>query len=173
MVSEHGHDLIICCCGSTVGVIRSEVQIIYGSIRLAKGTGSITTSCYKFPNQRLCCQPLFIVTTCQAVTIALIAIKKCQSNSFLLTIRKSIPCFRRISGQLVAGFQRNTGMNTKGGVAIHIHSILGISNTTGSIAVDLGTGVVIHRIAVCIISVGECYRAYIIGCRKRSCRQEG
>ena len=85
VVPEHGHDLIICCCGSTVGVIRSKVQIIYGSIRLAKGTGSITTSCYKFPNQRLCCQPLFIVTACQAVTIALVAIQQCQTNSFFLT----------------------------------------------------------------------------------------
>ena len=86
MVSEHRHNLIVSCCGSAVGIVRTKVQIVYGSIRLAKGTGSITTSCYKLPNQRLCCQPLFIVTARQAFTIALIAIKKCQSNSFLLTI---------------------------------------------------------------------------------------
>ena len=69
--------------------------------------------------------------------------------------------------------QRDTGLNTKGRVTIYIHSVLGISNTTGSITVDLSAGVIIHRIAVCIISVGKCYRAYIAGCRKRSCRQKG
>ena len=85
VISKQGHDLIISCCGSTVGVIRPKVQIIYGSIRLAKGTGSITAPSYKLPNQCLRCKPFFIVTACQAVTIALVAIQKCQSNGFLLT----------------------------------------------------------------------------------------
>ena len=69
--------------------------------------------------------------------------------------------------------QRNTGLNTKGRVAVYIHSVLGVSDTTGSIAVDLSTGVVIHRIAVCVVGVGKCYRTDIAGCRKSSCRQEG
>ena len=69
--------------------------------------------------------------------------------------------------------KRDTGLNTKGGVAIYIHSMPRFPNPSGSIAVDFSARVIIHHVAVYIVGVIKSNCTYIAGCRKSSCRQEG
>ena len=85
VVSEHRHDLIVGGSNTAVGVVGAKVQIIYGGINLSERTIGFSASGYKLPDQCLRCHPLFIITTCQAVAVSLIAIQKCQSNSLFLT----------------------------------------------------------------------------------------
>ena len=52
--------------------------------------------------------------------------------------------------------QRNTGLDTKASIAVNKHPIFILSLASGSISIDDGAGIVMHRIAIRIISIRKC-----------------
>ena len=86
MLREHGYDVIVDRCGSAVRIIGTKMQGVHCAVRLTERAGRFTAAGYKFPHKGLGRQPFLIVTSCQAVTVSLVAIQKRQSDCFLLTI---------------------------------------------------------------------------------------